>query len=108
MGKSVSILLPTGRHFALFEGRVLHPPVALPWHRHKRRGNNLACARDKPWVGQPRVAGGEQCAEEFCQRQLLAELAEGVLLGYPVGYRPAEELVKAAAVQDLELGLRIA
>ena len=108
VGQSVRILLPTGRHFALFEGRVLHPPVAWPRHRHKRRGNNLACARDKPWVGQPRVADGEPFAEEFRRRQFLAEFPAGVLLGHPVGYRQAEALVQAAAVQDLALCLRIA
>ena len=77
-------------------------------HFDKGRINYLAFAGDETLLCQPRVEGGEAFAEKFGARELLAKLAEGVLIRNRVGFGQAEKMLKTAAVEDLKLRLLIA
>src|SRR5487761_1953773 len=108
VGQAFRVGLPAGGHGTALDRGVLLAPVALPGHFDKRRVNDLAFPGDEALLGQPCIEGREEFAEEFRPRELLAELADRVLVGHRVGFGQSEKMLEAAAVEGLKLRLFIA
>src|ERR1019366_5994764 len=102
VGRSFRICGPAGRHFPALDGGVRFAPVALPGHFDKRRAHDLALPGAETWLGQPRLEGGEECAEKFRARERRAERADGILIRPRAGFGQSEKRVETAAVADLK------